>query len=647
MMLSVSKPLVPFRETVQPRGCAHLWSHFQDPRGVVTLKAQSSAASRALPVTFQPAEGSEGGLLLPFWLETVTPTRQCRVRAHVERIPEPLTRVLEKHQAALLALLAGADASGGGLGLGSLGQLMPAGTGSSSSPSSSAGMVHGSNSTFGARAVPSAGGKGDTPPFAEVFQRDIREALEEVESGGSESDTGSSSKSDAQMWRHLLSHIWALGPKHCGPNLLLTPSALTSPGPTLPGRQHREGGGAARGESAAGAENGAPYSSESTVEGPNRREQREGWQGKEEGATGTGTGAGAGAGVLIRGTPEVSQKLRLSLEARGGASGAQGVGLAGGEDSEEGRGAVSYKGTEGGTDRGGSASVAQGEVDREAQSLAGSVMSGFQLATAAGPLCEEPMRGLAFVVEAYLLPDTARHRPSATAQASAAAPGAAPGDAAQHSPEPHSTASARERGTGEAPAVEDEATGTGEREGIGSTVAGVTASGGVPAGTGAVAGGGGVTVGVGGPLSGQLIAAVKEACRGAVLASSPRLAEAMFFCEVSHNSLASHSLESHVWRRMSRVARRKSHFCTLQDMNAIWQARLTLPRPRLANHLSCCPATTPHFHQPTNRAAKPLATMSCVILPPPVLHDDAPRSSRARRRWGRCTRFWGGGGPTS
>lgn len=41
---------------------------------------------------------------------------------------------------------------------------------------------------------------------------------------------------------------------------------------------------------------------------------------------------------------------------------------------------------------------------REAESLESSVISGFQLAAAAGPLCEEPMWGLAFLIEARISP---------------------------------------------------------------------------------------------------------------------------------------------------------------------------------------------------------------------------------------------------
>ncbi|KAK1287439.1 hypothetical protein QJS10_CPB19g01245 [Acorus calamus] len=41
-------------------------------------------------------------------------------------------------------------------------------------------------------------------------------------------------------------------------------------------------------------------------------------------------------------------------------------------------------------------------VNREAESLVSGIVSGFQLATAAGPLCDEPMWGLGFCVEAYI-----------------------------------------------------------------------------------------------------------------------------------------------------------------------------------------------------------------------------------------------------
>ncbi|XVE86557.1 hypothetical protein DITRI_Ditri18aG0042800 [Diplodiscus trichospermus] len=107
------------------------------------------------------------------------------------------------------------------------------------------------------------------------------------------------------------------------------------------------------------------------------------------------------------------------------------------------------------------AAVTSSEVTQplylEAESLENSVLSGFQLATAAGPLCEEPMWGLAFVVEAYISPSTAR-------------------------------------------ASYSEANQPYEQYGL---------------------------------FTGQVMTAVKDACRAAMLQRKPRLVEAMYFCELN------------------------------------------------------------------------------------------------------------------
>ncbi|XWS41316.1 hypothetical protein CRYUN_Cryun17cG0070900 [Craigia yunnanensis] len=80
--------------------------------------------------------------------------------------------------------------------------------------------------------------------------------------------------------------------------------------------------------------------------------------------------------VLIHGTPHVSLKL----------------GLADNSSADD------------------MAAVTSSEVTQplyiEAESLESCVLSGFQLATAAGPLCDEPLWGLAFIVEAYISPST-------------------------------------------------------------------------------------------------------------------------------------------------------------------------------------------------------------------------------------------------
>lgn len=94
---------------------------------------------------------------------------------------------------------------------------------------------------------------------------------------------------------------------------------------------------------------------------------------------------------------------------------------------------------------------------REAESLQNSVVSGFQLATAAGPLCDEPMWGLAFVVEACINPLAEKLDDSESNQQS-------------------------------------------EQYAI---------------------------------FTGQVMTAVKDACRAAVLQKKPRLVEAMYFCELN------------------------------------------------------------------------------------------------------------------
>ena len=78
--------------------------------------------------------------------------------------------------------------------------------------------------------------------------------------------------------------------------------------------------------------------------------------------------------VLVRGSSHVSERLGFVDESSNG-----------GMDAE-------------------SSSVVTPALCMEAESLESSVISGFQLATAAGPLCEEPMWGLAFVIEARISP---------------------------------------------------------------------------------------------------------------------------------------------------------------------------------------------------------------------------------------------------
>ncbi|RAL52122.1 hypothetical protein DM860_014949 [Cuscuta australis] len=123
-------------------------------------------------------------------------------------------------------------------------------------------------------------------------------------------------------------------------------------------------------------------------------------------------------------------------------------------------------------------------LSREAESLESSVMSGFQLATAAGPLCEEPMWGLVFSIEALIYPQNG------------------------HSTDADSSV----------PQV--------DQYGI---------------------------------FSGQVMTAVKDACRAAVLQKKPRLVEGMYFCELNTPTEFLGPMYAVLSRRRARVIKEEMH----------------------------------------------------------------------------------------
>uniref|UniRef100_A0A8C5BX91 Elongation factor like GTPase 1 n=1 Tax=Gadus morhua TaxID=8049 RepID=A0A8C5BX91_GADMO len=135
--------------------------------------------------------------------------------------------------------------------------------------------------------------------------------------------------------------------------------------------------------------------------------------------------------------------------------------------------------------------------------LDNSIVSGFQLATLSGPMCEEPLMGVCFSVERWDLQQT-RARP-----------------------EPPSRAAATDSEGAEAGEVVPEDGGAGLEAAAAATPE-------EEAGPGQVtrhwAGAG--SAGCYGPVSGQLIAVMKEACRHAFQARPQRLMAAMYTCEI-------------------------------------------------------------------------------------------------------------------
>uniref|UniRef100_A0AAZ3QQB4 Elongation factor-like 1 n=1 Tax=Oncorhynchus tshawytscha TaxID=74940 RepID=A0AAZ3QQB4_ONCTS len=140
-----------------------------------------------------------------------------------------------------------------------------------------------------------------------------------------------------------------------------------------------------------------------------------------------------------------------------------------------------------------------------------SVVSGFQLATLSGPMCEEPLMGVCFSVERWDMnfPTQRTHLDSVTEEDSNsldASVSESPGEAAGQQ-----EASGKAGGAGETPSQAEGAV-AGASQGRRRAEV--------------------VLVDCYGPFSGQLIAAVKEACRHAFQAKPQRLMAAMYTCEI-------------------------------------------------------------------------------------------------------------------
>ncbi|XP_063948005.1 ribosome assembly protein 1 isoform X2 [Daucus carota subsp. sativus] len=134
---------------------------------------------------------------------------------------------------------------------------------------------------------------------------------------------------------------------------------------------------------------------------------------------------------------------------------------------------------------------------QEVETLESSVMSGFQLASAAGPLCDEPMWGLAFVVEAYVSASTGQINDSSNSQQQA------------------------------------------EQYGM---------------------------------FSGQVMTAVKDACKAAVLQKKPRLVEGMYFCELNTPTEYLGAMYAVLARRRARVLKEE-----MQEGSPLFTVHAYLP----------------------------------------------------------------------
>lgn len=125
-----------------------------------------------------------------------------------------------------------------------------------------------------------------------------------------------------------------------------------------------------------------------------------------------------------------------------------------------------------------------------------SIISGFQLATLSGPMCEEPMMGVCFAVERWEIQSSGKQEPASL----------------KATTERNMEKTARTCEDGE-----DGEDGEAEEEVQATEAAAAAAD-------------------CYGPVSGQLIAAMKDACRHAFQARPQRLMAAMYTCEIMATS---------------------------------------------------------------------------------------------------------------
>lgn len=221
-------------------------------------------------------------------VERTTPNGRCLVRVQVMKLPGSLTKALDDGAAVLGPVLEGKE------------RMAVAGAGG------------GEDGQGGDSAV-------------EALKKRILDAVDSEVEAASEHLDGDKVERYRSSLLLLLRRMWALGPRHVGPNILLAPPATAAAA-----ADYREG-------------------------------------------------------ILIAGLPQVSERLGFLGGGGGSDSGAQYTAATGAENAGE-------------------------LLSLEAEGLKSIVVSGFQLATAAGPLCEEPMWGLAFLVEAFLFPGAAEQQ---------------------------------------------------------------------------------------------------------------------------------------------------------------------------------------------------------------------------------------------
>lgn len=345
--LLVSPPLVAFRETV-------------------VAPEEEAEAGPAVGNNASPAPPRASTTAV----EVMTPSGACTIRVRASPIPAAMASALDQNADALKAAFAGQGQGGGGA------MGVPGSSTVEESSTSSSGDI-------------GAGGAGATGNLTTLGQR-LRSIAEEHQGA------------NAQFLVESLDRIWLLGPKRCGPNFLLVP----------PGSKESEGHGNIRSLFDLPPQQVVKIAKQHPGRAPSTASLA-----LPTGAGGDGGSYRDGSGVentlesqivhvpLQLGSPLTSQRLGLSPSASGGAATTAEAQLnarnvqAAAEHLARQLDAVNL--TDGGDAQGGI--KINSELAQYVQhSVESGVVAGFEMATAAGPLCDEPMWGLSFLIEARL-----------------------------------------------------------------------------------------------------------------------------------------------------------------------------------------------------------------------------------------------------
>ncbi|GLC55413.1 hypothetical protein PLESTB_000984700 [Pleodorina starrii] len=486
--LRVSPPLVAFRESV--------FCPSELPEGT-------------------PLGGLAGGLKPPRVVEATTPNGCCAVRVRAAPLPGGVAGALDGRPELLRRVLVDGEGRAG-TGTGTAGEAgtatsASAAAASSSSPSSSSSLVS----------------------ELEALRSELRAAAR-----------AAGPQQEARVLA-LLERAWLLGPKRIGPNLLLAP----------PRRQNEAAAAAASGSSAAAATattSGGSTATESLFDVPANSVVRAAKATAKASAPGAPGAAAAAAAAAVAGTtadappseadggdaaaaapPSARIDLRL-----GSPVAALALGLISEEDAR------SYGG-DGDVGTAAAAALAAAEAAAASgcdvgaaealrhvvASVESGVVAGFQIATASGPLCEEPLWGVAFELEVRLQqPQQPQQQPGgvsgagSTQDAEAAQANGGSGSGQQQQPATPNGGESSASGSGSASA----APWSGRLD---------------------------LQEDVYGPFSGQVMTAVALACRRAVMEADSRLVEAQYLCQLTASAEALSGMYAVLGRRRARILR--------------------------------------------------------------------------------------------